>query len=333
MKITSKEKLQSLVKLHKSNPLDVNIINSVAIGYYENPSSLTDAEDLDYFQLAYNTKRTVKSIHNLAWYYFFEYGEEDKGIELQKECMEFSPKSYLPYSQYGFMLMEAKNYRESARQYEKALEYNPSRVEVHNYGYNLFMLGRYEEAVKMFKASIGIEDVERRSLFALAITEFKLGNLEVVTQIADDLFETIGEVHETIGGYEIGQLFFLLGDFIKSAESAIKQGLDGIDLSEWKELAYCVFKMNKDLFEKSINRSIDSNSKWIHEIESKNNNWSEDDKKERIAELREDNSCLNKLGESFSNVPEADINGMIWMEPLGCLLFDCGRHGNKFDDI
>ncbi|WP_298147305.1 hypothetical protein [Flavobacterium sp.] len=57
-----KELLQKLEK--DSNNLDV--LNSLAIAYFENYNQKSNKEDFDYFERAYNLKKTVKSTHNFS---------------------------------------------------------------------------------------------------------------------------------------------------------------------------------------------------------------------------------------------------------------------------
>lgn len=71
MTATTEIELRQLIEKLKDKPNDLDLINRIAIGYLENPSMLTDNEDLKYFELAYNTKKTIKSSHNLAWYLYF----------------------------------------------------------------------------------------------------------------------------------------------------------------------------------------------------------------------------------------------------------------------
>ncbi len=116
MKATTEIELKELIDKLKEKPKDLDLINQIAIGYFENPSMLTDNEDLKYFELAYSIKKTIKSSHNLAWYLYFEWSEENRAIEIQKELIEQKPKSFLPYYLLGFMLLEKGDY-------ENALEY------------------------------------------------------------------------------------------------------------------------------------------------------------------------------------------------------------------
>ena len=68
MNAISEIELKKLLEEFKKTPENLDLINQIAIGFFENPSMLNDNEDLKYFELAYSTKKTIKSAHNLAWY-------------------------------------------------------------------------------------------------------------------------------------------------------------------------------------------------------------------------------------------------------------------------
>lgn len=58
--------LKTLIQELEYNLTNFDLINSVAFGYFENPSMLTDNEYLKHFEFAYRTQKTIKSTHNLA---------------------------------------------------------------------------------------------------------------------------------------------------------------------------------------------------------------------------------------------------------------------------
>ena len=84
--------LIKMIDKFKDNPTDLDLINQIAIGYIENPSMQTDNDELKFFELAYSLKKTIKTTHNLAWYLYFEWGEQERAIEIQKEKINKNPK-------------------------------------------------------------------------------------------------------------------------------------------------------------------------------------------------------------------------------------------------
>ncbi len=104
------EEKELLEKLRVS-PDNLDLLNEIAIFYLEHPELSHDYREQDYFEKAYNKKKTVKSTHNLACYLFAEafsedWVEGDRVMEIQKECIDLMPKSYLPYESYAFFMLD-----------------------------------------------------------------------------------------------------------------------------------------------------------------------------------------------------------------------------------
>lgn len=340
--IEIKELLQELEK----DPTNLDVINSLAIGYFENYDQKTDKEDYDYFEKAYNLKKTVKSTHNFAWFLYFEWSEIewrwkqdnaiDRAIKIQKECIELNPKSYYPYYQFGYMLLDQKKFKDAIPFFDKAYNIEKHRDIIHNIGYCYFQMDEFQKAKESFSQSTTDLDIENRSLYNLALTEWKLNNTEQVKLIADKLSKNIEtNVHETISGYEIGLLYFLLDDLQQSSECLIKQGLNGIDLLDWTDLSYSLFMSNNKLWREKINGSIDERKKWCEEILSNHKDWSEkssEEKKERLSELKAEIKVRQEILHNGMTKPIQDLNKSVWVEHCGCLLFDCKRHNSKKND-
>ncbi|MFY7665690.1 tetratricopeptide repeat protein [Flavobacterium sp.] len=205
-----KELLQKLEK--DSNNLDV--LNSLAIAYFEYSNQKSNKEDFDYFERAYNLKKTVKSTHNFAWFLYFEWSEiewywkEDGAIErafqIQEECIALNPKSYYPYYLYGYMLLDQRKFKEAIPFLTKAYQIGKCRDILHNIGYCHFQLDEFQIAKDYFTQSATESDTEKRSLYNLALTEWKLNNGAQVKHIADELSTIDTEIHDTISGYNIG---------------------------------------------------------------------------------------------------------------------------------
>ena len=52
--------LKKRISQLEQNPTNLDLMNSVAIGYMENPSMIEDHTDLKYFEKAYKTKKNSK---------------------------------------------------------------------------------------------------------------------------------------------------------------------------------------------------------------------------------------------------------------------------------
>ncbi|WP_414623590.1 tetratricopeptide repeat protein [Calothrix sp. CCY 0018] len=119
--IPTEKDVKQLEQFLAENPTDTNIMNALALGYFENPSLVQDNEDLKLLERAYQTKKTIKSTHNLAWYYYMEFGATlEEAIKIQQECISMSPKSFYPYFLYGCMLLQNNQYSEAIKYLEIA---------------------------------------------------------------------------------------------------------------------------------------------------------------------------------------------------------------------
>ena len=346
MTATTNIELKELLQALEKEPTNLDAINSLAIGYFENYDQKTDKEDYDYFEKAYNLKRTVKSTHNFAWFLYFEWSEIEwrwkqdnaiaRAIEIQKECIDLGPKSYYPYYQCGYMLLDQKKFKEAIPFLDKAYNIEKQRDIIHNIGYCYFQMEEFQKAKESFSQSTTDLDIENISLYNLALTEWKLNNTEQVKLIADKLSKHIEtNVHETISGYEIGLLFFLLDDLQRASECLVKQGINGIDLLDWSDLSYSLFITDNKLWRKKINDSIDERKKWCNEIANNHEDWSEytsEEKTERLIELKSEIKIRQKTLNNVMTKPIQDLNKNIWVEYCGCLLFDCKRHECKKND-
>ena len=344
MRDTTEIELKRLIQELEKNPTNLDLINSVAIGYLENYDQRSDKEDYDYFEKAYNIKKTVKSTHNFAWFLYFEWSEIEwrwkqnsainKAIKIQKECLELNPKTYYPYYLLGYMLLDQKQFKEAIPYLEKANQINNQRDITHNLGYCYSQLEQFEKAKDLFILSVTELDIENRSLFNLALAEYKCNNLKKVKLIAEKLSE-INQHLTIISGYEIGLLYFLLDDFKKASECLIKQGIDGIDLVDWNYLSYSLYKTDKTIWEKQISKSIKERKEWIKEIKSNHEDWSDytdKEKQERLNELQTEIQIREIFLENGMTKLEQEIIKSFCVEYCGCLMFDCKRHGNKEND-
>tara|TARA_R110001592_G_scaffold362246_2_gene675503 strand:- start:9 stop:1052 length:1044 start_codon:yes stop_codon:yes gene_type:complete len=346
MTATSDIEFKTLLEDLEKDPSNLDLINKVAIGYFENYDQKSDKEDYDYFELAYNLKKTVKSTHNFAWFLYFEWSEiewrwdEDSAIEkalkIQKESIELNPKSYFPYYQYGYMLLDQKKYQEAIPFLEKANKIENQREITHNLGFCHFQLKDYQKAFERFENSVKIQDIENRSLFNLSLAAFQTNRLEQLETIAKKLFAEIEtNVHKTVSGYEIGLLFYLLKDYQLATTCLLKQGIDGIDLFDWQELSYSLYLTDEEKWRNKITQSIDERIDWVKEIESGHEDWedySEEEKCERLIELKSEIELRNETLSREMPEPKLDLTESLLVEHCGCLLFDCNRHGNRKND-
>ncbi|MCP4442914.1 MAG: tetratricopeptide repeat protein [Aureispira sp.] len=346
MASTSAQQLDDLLKKFEEHPNDLDLINAIAIGYFENYAKKKDKEDYDFFEKAYLLEKTVKSTHNFAWFLYFEWSEiewrwnEDlaipKALSIQKECLELNPKSFYPYYQYGYMLMADGDYKEAIPYLRQAMRIENRRDIEHNLACSYFQLGDYDIAKIYFSNAAKRFDLENRSLFNLALTLFKLGQYNQLQEIADDLFEMIERnVHKTVSGYEVAILYFLIEDYSKATAATLKQGVSGICLFDWPALSFVLAQTDKDLWLEIIQDEITDRKKWLDEIQNNHEDWedlSTEEKQTRSEEFRVEIASREKAIQTGMGKPQLDINHYLRIEYCSCLLFDCKRHKNKADD-
>lgn len=344
---TTAKDLQLLLQQLQQDPNNLDLLNSIAIGYFENYAAKTGREDYDYFEKAYQLKKTVKSTHNLAWFLYFEWSEiewrwqENVAIEhalaIQQECLALQPQSYYPYFQYGYMLLDQRKYAAAIPYLEQANQLEEQRAITNNIGYCHFQLGHYQQAKLCFEAAAQEQDVKHRSLFNLALTAFQLGELAPIKAIADQLAASIKtNVHTIVSGYEVGLLYFLLNDYSSVEQCLWEQGITGIDLFDWKELSYSLYKANYGAWEQRIVSRLEEKLTWIKEIENGHEDWadiSDEEQQEQIAAFKQEIFQREHALEQGITKPTPDLTKSILVDYCGCLLFDCQWHGNPKDDF
>lgn len=332
---TTEIELKELINQLELNPTNLDLINQVAIGYMENPTMITDREDLKYFEKAYEVKKTIKSTNNLAWQLFFEWGNEERAFEIQKECLDLNPKSYIPYFLFGYMLLHRKEYNEAIQYLEIAKNISDKRIINHNIGVASYRLEDYNKAIEIFEKCMLDNDIEYKNLFNLAVSYLKAGNRDKLLLTLQLLEKNISwNFGDNISGYEIASLYYEIEDYKNAMKCAVKQGLDGIDFSDWKDVAYSVWKVDKKMYSSQIEKTVNEKKTYIVEIKSGHEDWedeTDEEKESSIIEFEEEIKNLKDLEKSFINErPESRID--VWEEYCGCLMFDCKRCGNQPND-
>jgi tetratricopeptide (TPR) repeat protein len=336
--MTGKDQLEldSLLTELKSAPTNTDLINSIALTYYENVNLNSNHKDYEYFKMAYETDKTVKSAHNFAWYLNFEWGEPEKAIKIQKESIELNPKTFYPYYQFGFMLLDQKLYKESISYLEKAAEMSNRKDILHNLGCAYFHIGKYKEAKHCFSKIKEKDDIENISKYALALTEFQLKNKDKFEDIVMELESTIrSKVHQTISGYEIGEMFYYLNNHQKAVDCVVKQGLQSIEIYEWSELSYSLNKIDNETWIIELNKYISKRQEWISELNENHEEWSHyssEEKRERKIEMEAEVVEIQALITNGIKMPSKNIKQNIMYDNCGCLLFGCETHGNIGND-
>jgi len=335
----TEEDVRRLEQKLAENPNDTDIMNTLAIGYLNNPSLVKDKEDLKLVERAYRTKKTIKSTHNLAWFYDSEcWGTLEKAIQIQQECMSMNPKSFYPYFQYGDMLLRNKQYVEAIKNLETAYLKDKSRNLAHNLGTAYAMNGNFNKAEDYLIKAANQKDIENKSKYNLAIIKIQLGKREEALKIAEELKKIIidGNNNDTIDDFTVAYIYYLLNDYDIAYSCCKIHDWDGYDLLSWEYVSYLIYKNDIEVFRKLVASEIENKQSWIKENKDNDEYWEDDTEEEKQQELAERESeitLLKNLETEFAaNKPNIDINNQYFLESCGCLLFGCSFHGNLEND-
>ena len=332
----SKEEVKRLEKDLEKNPRDVDIMNALAIGYLSNPNLLKGKEDLELMEKAYATKKTIKSTHNLAWYYYIEcWGSLEKALGIQKECISMQPKSFYPYFLYGYMLLANNQSVEAIENLEIAHSKHKSREIIHNLGTAYAKSGNFNVAKNYLIEVANDKDIENKSKYNLAIVKIQLGEKEDALKIIKELEKQI-EKSDDINSFAVAYLYYLLEDYDKACACCKMPDWNIYDLFSWEYVPYLIYKNDLELFRKTVTAEIENKKTWIKENKDNHEYWEDDTEEEKQQELAERGSeitRLNNLETEFAlDKPNIDINNEYLLESCGCLLFGCSEHNNLKDD-
>jgi tetratricopeptide (TPR) repeat protein len=327
--------LKALIQQLEKDPTNIDLINEVAMGYYQTPEMITDDEDLKLFRKAYLIQKTVKTTNNLAWQLYMEYGNTEQALTIIKESIVLKPNSYFPYNLLGYILLNEERFNEALPYLSMAKSKSSSRDIVNNIGVVHFKLGNYEKAYKYFKKGSLLQDIENRSLYNLTITALALQNIEETSEILVSLKENLNNKFlDPICNYEIASVYAALNRYDEASALTIELGIDGIDIADWSELAYSLFKSRPAIFDETISKLITEREIFILELENGHEDWEEYsayEKLDRIKEFRSEISIRKNLKSTFEN-NKPDIKLTIIEEYCGCLLFGCQQHHNPNND-
>ncbi|MEM7714619.1 MAG: hypothetical protein AAF349_13770 [Cyanobacteria bacterium P01_A01_bin.68] len=328
----SAEEVKKLEEDLAKNPRDTDIMNALALGYFSNPSLLKGKEDLELMEKAYATKKTIKSTHNLAWFYYLEcWGSLEKALGIQKECISMQPKSFYPYFLYGYMLIADNQSLEAIENLEIAYSKHKSREIIHNLGTAYAKSGNFNVAKNYLIEVANDKDIENKSKYNLAIVKIQLVEKEDALKIIKELEKQIDK-YDDIDSFAVAYLYYILEDY-DTAYSCCKMADWNIyDLFSWEHVPYLIYKNDIEEFKKLVASEIEDKKNWI--IENKDNDefWEDDTEEEKQQYLTECESEITRLtnleAEFALNKPNIDINNQYLLESCGCLLFGCSEHNN-----
>lgn len=332
----SSENIEKFKKSLAEYSDDTNIMNALAIEYLNNPSFVKDKEDLRLMEKAYATKKTIKSTHNLAWFYYIEcWGSLEKALAIQQECISMQPQSFYPYFLYGYMLLANNQSHEAIKNLEIAYSKSKSREITHNLGTAYAKSENFDIAKNYLVAATNEKDIENRSKYNLAIVKIKLGKKEDAREIVKELEQEINKCDE-IDSFEVAYLYYLLNNYERAYACCKNCDWNHYHLFSWQHIPYLIYINDIDTFHKLVANEIDKQENWIKEIKENHQNWddySQEEKQEELVELKSEVLRLTNLEKKFAlDKPNININDYYLLESCGCLLFGCDEHGNLQDD-
>ncbi|MGB3757231.1 MAG: tetratricopeptide repeat protein [Rivularia sp. (in: cyanobacteria)] len=334
------EDIKQLQKALEKNPTNTDIMNALALGYFENPSLVKDNEDLKLLERAYKTKKTIKSTHNLAWYYFLEFGATlEEAIKIQQECISMNPKSFYPYFLYGCMLLQNNQYSEAIKYLEIAYSKEQKRDIANDLGIAYAKQGIFTSAKNYLTQAVNQEDIENKSKYNLALVQIQLREKKQALAIAEELKQIIidsSDKFHDIDSFEVAYLYYLLDDDDTAYSCCRMSDWNSYDLFSWECVSYLIYKNNTEVFKKLVASELEKKKTWIKANKDNDDYWEDDTEEEKQQELAERESEITRLtnleAEFAVDKPNIDINDRYLLESCGCLLFDCPRHDNLKDD-
>ncbi|MEO1376693.1 MAG: hypothetical protein AAFW70_20840, partial [Cyanobacteria bacterium J06635_10] len=266
------------------NPTDTNLMNSLALGYLSNPNLLQDREILKLLEKAYQTKKTIKSTHNLAWFYYEEYGATlERAIEIQSECISMNPKSFYPYVLYGYMLLQNQQPLEAIKPLEIAYSKMPRRDIANNLGIAYAKDGNFHKAKYYLIKASNEDDIENISKYNLAIVKIQLEEQEDALEIARELKQIIADkpLSDAIDAFEVAYLYYLLNDCDRAYSCCKMCDWNIYDLFSWKYIPYLIYQNDLKLYQELVSAEIEKKKTWIRKINDNHQDWEDDSEEEK----------------------------------------------------
>lgn len=336
----TKQDFEHLLDLHKANPDNVDLIVQIALCLLENPF-YSDENVQYYFKLAYSKQKSIENIHNWAWYIYNEitgYTQQEateKAFNIQKQCIDLKPKSYMPYLLFAEILLERKEYEEALCHFNIAIEKTNNQQFKNNILHNIavinFHLTNYSKAIEFFR-----KFQTDKTLYNLFLCY-----LQTDTSLANSTLKKLEIVlkngtAENITNLDVAELYSLIGNHKRSYELIEKDGFNFHP--SWTELSYSLWQINKPRFLEKVKHEINQNNIIIDEILNEHNHedWqhltTKNERYEEIDCLKNENKKLRKLDIQFLNAQPTFNTSNLIKEYTGCLLFGCHKHNNPTKD-
>ena len=282
-------------------------------------------ESLKLFKKAVEISSDVQSLNNLAWIYCNEEDDDRSALALLVEVLNMNPKSHFPYNLLGEIYCRQEKWELAKDILEKAISIQSTKTAYNNLAVANYHLGNINDATKYFLLASEPSDY---ALYSHIKCLIELGNKSEAKRKLDAFSENDDEF---VGEVDVADLYVELGCY----EEAVKWFEKGWDVyakqPEWvSRYVYSLIKLNNVTYaQKFFNETINEKMEEIQDMtkEECDEDWTEDDKQERIKELQDEK-------EEFEHMFDKIMSG--YTPPLefftsiqkACYLFGCKRHNH-----
>lgn len=318
------EKLYELNYAHKLNEFLVNHVsdNRKAIMLLEQNE---DEAALELLKKLAKESPSVQSINNLAWFYLHEKEEMDEAERLLEQALHFRPQSPFPYMMLGEIALHKGNYERAKHYLQVSLTYSFTEEATFNLAIAHFQLKEYARAAEKFASCAGESGpTQLHEVVALLFAGEKVKAKSLLNNWNEDAYDYTGAI-------EIADVYVELECFAEAREQFEKEW-DQYVCSPYiiSRFAYTLFVLgDTDACTSLITQSISRIVEDIEDVrkEEVEENWTVEDKEERIVELQQEKQILeglyNRLERGYVPTFEYDMYPM-----SGCQLFGCMQHRN-----
>ena len=299
--------------------------------YSENAKALMFLEQNEYdaaftlLKKRAEEQRDVQSLNNLAWMYIQEEDDLTSAKALLEEVLQFNPKSYFPYNMLGEIALAEENLTLAETYLTQSLQIELSEEATHNLGIVYFHQGRFMEAANCFASvSKGFDLSKLYKIFTL----IKCGQKQKAKEI---LACWRPEDGDDVRATEIADFYLEMGEYPLAKKWFAFDWSDGYNpLYDATRYAYTLIQLGEEaLCQQIIDQVLALKTQQINEVieEACDEDWTEHDKQEWVAELQAEKVMLQQLVEQIKQgyVPPFEFD---LYATSSCYLFGCQRHGH-----
>ncbi len=322
----------------QNNPLDVSLMNQLAIAYLPH-NEISYGKTLELLHRAFEISPSIKTANNYAYQLIAEWYECEKGIEVLLPFMDQKPKSYMPYALIGYAYLMIENYSNAESYLEKANSLSPTeKVEIiHNLGLSKSHLKKHSEAMALYEKSIEIMDSDNLSKYNKALCHIDLHQNKQVNKLINEIRKTEAYQDPTgdVSNLDLSLLSFLNNDLEQAYQLLMEN--DNFRYPFEPEVCYLLLKFNPSKYQELAAEEIESAANLIKDIKNPKSedyaNFSDQERATEIIELQEEIEKIKNTELELKNIPEVKTKESYRSIFCGCLFYDCKMHGTAFDDL